>query len=379
LRSIPLVAALICLVAAPVGAQNLATHVNSFTGKDLPAPDPPDAWNKWGSVMVANLSVAQVGDFVYAASYYSGRICIFRRDPKTAKITFRGSILMPYNRKWTSAQLFGRGGLLYALYSKPKKELRWYGVDQKTGALTEKGTLAASGSPLLTPDARGLYLFSKKIHRVTFDEAGSPRGAATFESRGGSDPVVSPDGKFIYAAIRHDAGQTHGRIAIYRRQPAAGTVAWVEIFDLAGNKVSKPGATPCLGISPDGKHVYASLWRWDPGYLYVLNRDAEKGTLSVAWSGSPVPEMKAARLFRFNPHGKSGYYVAGGEGGGACTGWFRRDPATGRLAFAGKFQAGSGRYCGIVLDTENGNLFTVGFHYNAPGTVISSFKIPTTR
>lgn len=373
--------------AAPASAPaasggGLAVHVQTILGEDL--PDPKDPWHKAGSVLVCPTDIHRLGDWLYVPSYDSGRICRFRRDLTTARIAYVGSTPMPFRASRIGARLFVRTlpngqTMMYAVYYAPRKHLCWYAVDPRTGELTEKGKLPLreAGFAILSPLGKHLYLISKRITWFCFGADGTPAVAGSLVGTGGGNSVMSPDGRHLYVGERHSASGVNGRIVVYDRNRRTGRLARAGLLDLTGNTVSKPDSEPFLGISPDGRHVYVSLWRWDDGFLYVLRRNAANGVLRVGSAGRPHPRMKGSRGLAFRPDGKVGYYVAGREGAGACTGWFRREPATGALTFAGKHRAGNGRHHCLTLDSARGHLFSVTWSHQNKGNSISAFK--TTR
>ena len=364
-------------------AEKLAVHVQTILGEDL--PEPKDPWHTTGSVMVCPTDMKLFGDWLFIPCYDSGRICRFKRDPATAAIAYDGSQVMPFRAGRIGTRLFVRKlpsgeAMMYAAYYDPTRSLYWYAVDPRTGALTEKGKLRLgdAGFALLSPDQKHLYVISKKIKWLSFGRDGTPSVAGSLPAAGGGNSVMSPDGQHLYVGTRFSSAEANGQVVVYSRNPTTGAVTRNSVFKLTGNTVSKADSEPFLGISPDGRHVYVSLWRWDPGFLYVLNRDAG-GALRLNSAGRPAESMKGCRNFTFSPDGAHGYYVAGREGAGACTGWFTRDPATGALAFAGKFRAGNGRYNCLVLDSANGNLFSLTWSHQNKGNSISAFRVPRTK
>ena len=303
-------------------------------------------------------SLAILGPFVFAVSYYGTTICVFERDPATARLTFKTSFENPDKVRWRAAQLYPNelpGGEL-VLYYWYHGAIHWYRVDRKTGASEHAGKLegVGSGPAIFAPGRQRMIALGNEGVVLKFDAQGVPaierkRGTAAAAAR------FAPDGKHFYEA-------THTNILVSSYDAATGATTPLSTLELAGH-VDNPGNT-FLSVSPDGRNIYVGQVNREYGgkkrwFSWMLERDAASGALTVKSSGEPSFDLTQAENCFFSPDGTCGYYIQDDpkdtEGYRARPAWFARDPATGVLTFRNK--GPNARNCCMDYDPVNGNFY----------------------
>ena len=134
-----------------------------------------------------------------------------------------------------------------------------------------------------------------------------------------------------------------------------------------------------LSMSPDGKWVYAAVWRdVNPGCsIGIFRRDPETGDLTLQEAGSgndgtrsdyKLSNLNALNLV-FLPGGTAGY---AGTSSGALLQTFRRDPKTGHISDVTDIpvvDARSFSSAALVLDSKKGVLYGTCGTWPTPGGV----------
>ncbi|MBM3471062.1 MAG: lactonase family protein [Armatimonadetes bacterium] len=153
--------------------------------------------------------------------------------------------------------------------------------------------------------------------------------------------TVSPDGRHVYAAgYRDDA------VVVFGRDQVTGRLAFVEAHkDGSGNLDGIAGACS-IAVSPDGRHVYVA-GHWDHA-VAVFSRDRATGSLAFVEAQrdgiAGVDGLQVVNWVAASPDGKH-VYAAGYRDDAVAA--FRRDAATGRLAFVGVYRDGVGGVDGL--------------------------------
>lgn len=360
--------------AGAESGHELAQLVQTITGEAVPQKH--NSSQDCSGDMVKIVDVKIGGKFLFVNTYYSSTLCVFERDPATAKLTFLHSFENPYKARWHWGSLStlqpADGGLV--LYYAYKGTLHWYNVDPATGVCTEAGKLAGCGDGALvfTPDKKRLFTQNAVL---ALDGKGTP----SIERQRKSPAVAlvfSPDGRHLYEA-------THASIAVFAYDAKAGTTTELSKLDLTGQaSAPKPGTTN-LSISPDGRHLYAGQVSVGYGkakkwYSWLLERQPESGALTVKTSGEPPRDLTNAERCQFSADGTLGCFVQAdpvdGEGYRSCAAWFARDPATGVLTFKGKGPAA--RTCCMDFDPVHGNFYAGSCGQNAKNSHVFVVKTP---
>nr|MDJ0865777.1 beta-propeller fold lactonase family protein [Myxococcota bacterium] len=249
----------------------------------------------------SSVAVSPDGAHVYATGSNDHGIAVFERDVATGALDF------------VEAQEDGVGG-----------------VDGLRGA----------ASVALSPDGSHVYVAGSRDYAVAVFERDPASGALGFvevqqDGVGGVDGIagaqsvaVSPDGAHVYVA-----GEVDHALAAFRRDATAGSLEFVEAeFDDVGGVDGLRGAWS-VAVSPDGGQVYVA-GRFDDS-LAVFERDPATGTLGfveVHEEGvAGVEGLEEVLSVAVSPEGAH-VYTAAREGDAVAV--FERDRATGTLSFA---------------------------------------------
>lgn len=115
------------------------------------------------------------------------------------------------------------------------------------------------------------------------------------------DVVVSPDGRHVYVSVYNS-----NRIAVFSRNPADG--ALTQVTAVSNANLNQPRG---LAISPDGRQVYVAGHLSDN--LLVFNRNSSSGTLTIdqVWSNGPfLPGLDGPEGVAVSPDGRHIYVAA---------------------------------------------------------------------
>jgi 6-phosphogluconolactonase (cycloisomerase 2 family) len=147
--------------------------------------------------------------------------------------------------------------------------------------------------------------------------------------------AITPDDASVYTAGYGDNG-----VGVFHRDPQTGALAFVEAIKEFPNTNRYGLSMPRdVDVSPDGLHVYVAA---TGGYLAGFRRDPATGKLT--WIERFMDERNGVRgLDQANsvvvsPSGKDVFVSSSGKGGAIAR--FARDPASGRLTFAGAVMDG---------------------------------------
>ena len=329
-------------------------------------------------VRVMNLKYADLcGSVLYVCG--EDGLTYFRRDPQTGKLTCLGGSGV---RKTTGYAIKFAGGRLYAVTPHAGNRrmdwhgLAWYEIDDQTGKPTRKGLIDClpCEQMVVGPDEKDLYLKTVggadgKLLWYRLAADGTPGKAGEVAGRGigktGHGECVdslrlSPDGKHFYCISADDHA-----IACIDRKPN-GEIVYQGAIDLTPVARRDPGnyhyQWATLGISSDGKWVYATLWNGKPdeNVYGIFKRDADTGALSFRESISGGKD-KLANLRAWNL-----VFAPGGTGVflGSWTGPLltaRYDAGTGHLSDPAVVKGTEGYGAStLLLDAGNGFLYGGG-------------------
>ena len=320
-------------------------------------------------------------DFHNGFFYVGGEdgIVYFGRDLETGKLNFIEQLL---EFKCGGTTIRCAGGRLYAVtphdgYRRMNWHgLAWFELDARTGKPRKQGLVEcpASRQVAVGPGGRDLYLKAcggrgDRIFWFRIGEDGKPAKAGEVTGKGigpsshGTHPSIlqiAPDGKNLYCTSGEDYA-----IACIDRKPG-GEIAYTGAVDLAS--VAKPDAENyryqwvSLGISPDGKWVYAAVRNGKPteNFYGIFKRDPAAGGLNfqetVCGDKDILANQKAWNM-AFAPNGREGYL--GSWNGPLMT--FRYDPQTGRLSSPRAVQETMGFGSShLAIDPDHGLLYGAG-------------------
>jgi 6-phosphogluconolactonase (cycloisomerase 2 family) len=245
---------------------------------------------------VSSVTVSPDGWHVYAAAYDSGTVTVFRRDAGTGMLTFLQVIREGVGGV---AGLTGASGITVSPDGKSvyvaghlKETLAVFSRNLITGGLTylqefvdnTNGVDGLNGveDVIVSPDGRFVYAAGSEEDEVPFFARDLKTGALMYIDRikndrkgvQGIDGVtalaISSDGQYLYtAATTNGAGNVApgdiGAVAVFKRDIATGGLTFVQVMqDLTGGVNGLAGAS-ALVLSPDGGHVYVSAQGGDPG------------------------------------------------------------------------------------------------------------------
>jgi hypothetical protein len=339
--------------------------------------------------------VSQAVDFCGDYCYVSGEdgIIVFKRDKQTGRMSFVKQIAEPRSGGFA---LKAAGGRLYGVtphngYRRMSWHgLAWFDIDPTTGVPTRKGIVECPASRQIVagPEQKDLYLKSwggaeERIFWYRIEADGKPARAGEVSGRGigasshGQYPCIlqlTPDGRNLYSISSKDYA-----IACVARKPD-GSVTYQGAVDL--NPVAPPDPVNeryrwvALGVSPDGKWVYASVRNGKPtdNAYGIFKRDAETGALTFrerfAGEQDRLADMRAWNL-AFLPDGTGG--VLGSMAGPMLS--FTYNPQDGHLT-GPTVVAGTGWHPSsqLAVDSENGIMCGGGNEFGYAGDNIVVVK-----
>jgi 6-phosphogluconolactonase (cycloisomerase 2 family) len=298
-----------------------------------------------------NIAVSPDGRFVYVAADGSDAVAIFSRDPSHGKLT----------------QLAGTSGCV----SETGASEDGPGTCADGRYLTDSAALALSpdGSTLyVVQDSGGFSIFGRDASAGTLTQLAGAQGCVSPDGSSADGPGTCTNGKGVNdgneIAIPADGtsvyaiGYSDNAVAAFRRDPATGAVT--QLAGTAGcvsnDGSSDEGAATCadgraiqgpwgIGISPDGKNVYAGVW--DVNGMTAFSRNAATGELTQlagtdgcitqdGASGDGAGTCQASRgIFQPidvvpAPDGLNVYLGNLADPGSVVA--FRRNPSSGRIA-----------------------------------------------
>lgn len=337
-------------------------------------------------------------DLMLVNSIFSSKIVVFQRAKEDGKLQVLGTI-DAHEPLWKQSptirgqhtfmhMVFGGDNTLYLTGSTfhstengRSMGMVWFKVDFKTGKAELLGAQKCPvGNLVMSNDNQALYLltqFPPGISWYRIDETGTPVHAGNVTGKGlGSTGVMegktregttsgslSPDGKFLYNF--NDKERAVG----WCKTGSDGGLTYSDALEVAGLKNLATVASMIWRISPDGKHAYLYVdgptTDAKPSHfigLALFDRNPGSGALAF------VEMLKSSEMtdLCFEPNGTFGYYLLDSDRPQLRrVGWFRREPATGKLTFGqtlpvelkGKFGMIHGR---LGFDAERNLLYIDG-------------------
>ncbi|WP_392530626.1 beta-propeller fold lactonase family protein [Nostoc sp. C117] len=247
-----------------------------------------------------SVTVSPDGKFLYAAGSTDSAVAVFQRDTTTGQLTFVEV------QKDNTNGVDGLGGANSVTVSPDGKFLYASGYDDSAVGVFQRDTTTG---------------------QLTFVEV-EKNGTNGVDGLGGTASVtVSPDGKFLYAS-----GSTDSAVAVFQRDTTTGQLTFVEVQKDNTNGVDGLGGANSLIVSPDGKFLYAA--GYDDSALAVFQRDTTTGQLSFVEvqkdNTNGVDGLANAASVTISPDGKF-LYAAGSNDSEVSV--FQRDTTTGKLSF----------------------------------------------
>ncbi|WP_373527320.1 beta-propeller fold lactonase family protein [Nostoc sp.] len=246
------------------------------------------------------VTVSPDGKFLYASGYFNSAVVVFMRDTSTGKLTFVEV------QKDDTPGIDGLSGVSSVTVSPDNKFLYATGVDDSAVAV---------------------FALDDTTGKLTFVEV-QQDGVGVVDGLAGAESVtVSPDGKFLYAAGYEDSA-----VAVFVRDATTGKLIFVEVQKDGVGVVDGLDGVNSLIVSPDGKFLYAA--GYNDSAVAVFARDATTGQLTfveVQKDGVGVVDgLDGAESVTVSPDGKF-LYAAGVDESAVAV--FARNAETGKLSF----------------------------------------------
>ncbi len=163
---------------------------------------------------------------------------------------------------------------------------------------------------------------------------------------GGSNAIVSPDGRQVYVASVADNG-----LAVFDRASDTGKLTFNQALingqtDASGNTISGLTGADCLIISPDGQYVYVGSATDDA--IAIFSRDTGTGKLTflsdLVNNADGVTGLDSVKWITLSGDGQD-LYAVGSNGNSLAA--FSRDGATGVLTFIQSLTDGTDNVDGL--------------------------------
>lgn len=316
--------------------------------------------------------VSPDGNVVYAG-FNGVDFSVFSRDPSTGELSVLGE----------APGAPTGGGLFNPTLAVSPDGANVYGVDGQgnqllqyapasSGVATEEAypvlaDLTVAKDPItltVSPDGSSVYVLSYGVQygsgigvtsdgKINVFDRDSSTGdlilvqttpldtSANFGGAVGVDPVISPDGKFIYVT----SPSASGGIYVLSRNTTTGSVA---VQERDGNL----NGGNALAISPDGNYIYEtgppSPSSSASSAISVLSRNASSGQLTpvseIQNGADGVSGLSDMWGLAVSPDGRCLYATSRADN---SLGYFTRDQSSGALTFDGVVSEGSGGVTGL--------------------------------
>ncbi|HSP98047.1 MAG TPA: beta-propeller fold lactonase family protein [Candidatus Dormibacteraeota bacterium] len=341
------------------------------------------------------LALSDDGRYIYVVGGADNAVGVFARDPES------GTFVQVEVVKDGVGGVEGLGGAKWIARS-PDDRYAYvaaasddavvvFARDAETGTLTfieqeKDGVGGVSGLDnaswvSLSPDGAHLYVASINDDAVAVFRRDPETGTLAFIERktdgvagvdglhGARSLAVSPDGAHVYVTSLYE-----DVVAIFGRNPADGRLTFL------GTESEGVFGVAAVSVSGDGSQVYVVGSGNDPfgdvtGSLAVYNRDAGTGLLTVSQvlkdGVDGVDGLAGAWSISSSPDGRHLYCAAYKDDSIAT---FRRDEETGQVAFAGLVRDGVSGVEGLD-SVENAVVSPDGRHVYAVSTIDQALTV----
>jgi 6-phosphogluconolactonase (cycloisomerase 2 family) len=290
------------------------------------------------------LELSPDGNFVYASSWNSGSINVFRRDPATGGLDHVQSLVDP-----------AIGGIVCLRISPDGKRAVAVGFRAKQVTLLtrdpDKGTLTivnsagpdlAPGASLIwpihvvmSPDGKFVYAVDDRAGALVVLEATADNRLNFVQFSQGRDDcfkgtrtlAITPDGKTVLVG-----GTRAGTLVALDRDAATGKVDVRQILTDEKDGITTLAGIHGIDVSPDGKHVYVTSGRFSGDQAIGAYEFGDGGKLKLVQEiisdRGDLTGFQGGNKGTLSDDGKS-FYACGTVSRSLAS--FARDPATGKL------------------------------------------------
>ncbi|UKO97207.1 beta-propeller fold lactonase family protein [Nostoc sp. UHCC 0870] len=190
---------------------------------------------------VTAIAISPDSEFLYAIASNEESIAVFARDPITGELNFF-EVIQDVN---------GLGGAYSLILSPDGKFIYTVGIVDEAIAVFERD--------LITDKLN--FVEVQTGYTDSIDEPFIPYSL-----------TISPDGKYLYGV------GVSGVIAVFERDNSTGSLSLVELQEDAASDTEGLAGVNAITISPDGKFLYAAIFPDDA--VAIFRRDAATGKLS---------------------------------------------------------------------------------------------------
>ncbi len=423
------IAALVLMVAATLLAPDAVRAEIAWSDVALEGVD-----DVLGIQHATDVAVSPDGHQAYVVGITDDSIAIFTRDAASGALVYSDRVLwdgatpvagtIPDLDQPIAIAISADGNNLYSVGGPTAaSRITCFARDPESGALTYLQSLADGGpgltlldrpqDVLVSGDGATVYVTAFETRAITALTRDPVTGFLTplqviVDDGNGVDGLEglqklaeSPDGAFVYAASasRPVTVPGVGGVATFARN-LDGTLTFLEVEQQGVNGVDGMWWPRDVAVSPDGANVYVAAGGRPmdtpppPGAVTTFSREAD-GTLTfqqtIPESSFGKGEPKALTL---SPDGSSVYVVAFGVLSGAVGLTpgkllvFARDPGTGTLALAQRFDDNAGGVnglagaLGVATSPDGANVYVAASEDRAsglpPGAVSTFTQVPET-
>ncbi|MBN3923713.1 beta-propeller fold lactonase family protein [Nostoc sp. NMS4] len=347
-----------------------------------------------------SLTVSPDGKFLYASGYQDSAVAVFERNQQTGELTFvevqkddtngvdglagAESLTVSPDGKFLYAS--GYQDSAVAVFERNQQTGKLSFVEVQKDDTNGVDGLAAAASVTVSPDGKFLYAAGYDDSALAVFQRDTTTGKLSFvevqqDDTNGVDGlanansvIVSPDGKFLYAAGYQDSA-----VAVFQRDTTTGKLSFVEVQKDNTNSVDGLGGAYSITVSPDGKYLYAA--GYDDSAVAVFGRDTTTGKLSyveVQKDGiSSVDGLGGVYSVTVSADGKY-LYAAGYQDSAVAV--FERNQQTGQLSFVEVQKDdtdgvdGLGGAVSLTLSPDSKYLYTAGYDDSALAVFSTPFN-----
>jgi 6-phosphogluconolactonase (cycloisomerase 2 family) len=334
----------------------------------------------------SSVVVSPDGKHVYVAGLDDDAVAIFIRNATTGMLTYvdvvQDGVSGVDGLDGARSVVVSPNGAHVYVASVDEDALSGFIRNATTGALTYFGSFKDGGivddldgaiSVTLSPDGEYVYVAAMSDDAVTIFSRNATTGMLTYvglveDGVGGVDGLcrtwwvtVSPDGKHVYVTAYDDDG-----VHIFSRNATTGMLTYVGLVEDGVGGVDGLEEARSVAVSPDGAHVYVAAWADDA--VTAFRRDGATGALAYLQMFRTAPGLEGAAGAAVSPDGKH-VYVTGNDDD-AVVG-FERNKGTGALAYWDTDVDGAGSTDGldgaraIVISPDGEHVYVAGFDDDA--------------